>query len=69
MPERTTRKRQRVGPAPEVEDDHDGKKQRGRPRVEGQAETAADVSDLDYLLSTFWMLESSKARGYSDQRN
>jgi hypothetical protein len=39
--DRAPRKRQRTSET--IEDD--GKKQRGRPRVEGQDETAADVSD------------------------
>jgi hypothetical protein len=39
--ERVARKRQRVS-----HDDDDGKKTRGRPRVEGADETAADVRHL-----------------------
>jgi hypothetical protein len=41
--ERVARKRQRVS-----HDDDDGKKTRGRPRVEGADETAADVCDVPY---------------------
>jgi hypothetical protein len=37
-PDRAAKKRQRTDPM-----DDDGKKARGRPRVEGQDETAADV--------------------------
>lgn len=39
--DRVDRKRQRVS-----RDDEDGKKARGRPRVEGADETAADVRDV-----------------------
>lgn len=45
--ERGARKRQRVS-----HDDDDGKKTRGRPRVEGADETAADVCSPFVLLTS-----------------
>jgi hypothetical protein len=48
--ERPVRKRQRV--TPRDSDDDEGRKQRGRPRVDGQDETAADVriQDIETII-------------------
>jgi hypothetical protein len=49
MADGNTRKRQRTAATKDIDDD--GKKQRGRPRVDGADETAADVSDLGVFLN------------------